>query len=138
MDSRQAFKFAFIARCIEQKLTTSETLHRAKAACDMFEKSANDTVDSVVGAFTRPVNAAVDAGRSILPYALAAPPLLGGAAAYTLNRATDSDEVDIADVKRRELTDTYARMTDQLRRKHELRQFKSQRQSGNQNRPVTL
>lgn len=138
MDSRQAFKFAFIARCIEQKLTASETLQRAKSACDQFEKNANDTLDAVAGAITKPVNAVVEAGRAILPYAMMAPPLFGGAAAYTLNRATDSDEIDVEDVKRRELADTYSRMSAQLNRQHELRQFKRQRQSGRSQRPVTL
>lgn len=53
---------------------------------------------------------------------------LGGGAAYLTNKATDTDDADVDEYKQTELMDTYKRMAEQLRRKRELRDYKSDRQ----------
>lgn len=133
MDDRQAFKFAFLSRCLEDGLSPEESLLRAKTANDRFTKVAEIPFLSEAGVAAKGIaNAAKSTLGYAVPMALMAPPLAGGAAAYVLNKATDADDVDTADIKRRELADAYMRMATQLSRQKALRDYKAQRQAPRQ------
>lgn len=108
MDPREAFKIGFMARCIEEGLSQEKT-------AELMEKAA--------------MGGLVDAGKAVLypaaALALAAPPTLGGLAAYFKNKATDSDASEIEEIQQQEQADTYRRMADQLRRAKALRERKA-------------
>lgn len=114
MTPREAFRFGFLARCVESNLTPEQTHELAKTAFDVLEKQA-----------MQPVQAMVDAAKAVgypaAALALAAPPALGGLAAYFSNKATDIDDDDVESIKRQELISQYRRMTDQLNRAKRLR-----------------
>ena len=63
-----------------------------------------------------------------LPLAIAAPPILGGLAGYGAAKATDIDDVDIDEVKERELADEYRRQTEKLLRQRAVRDYAKARQ----------
>jgi len=121
MHPKEAFKIGFLARCVEEGLSPEETHSRVKAASACFTKRASgfglkDTVDAFKGV--------------TIPTALALgglPILAGGGAAYFANKATDTDATDIKEIKDKELTETYRRMADQLRRQRKLRDYKAER-----------
>jgi len=135
MQPHEAFKLGFLARCVEEGFTPEQTVSLAKKAEDMFVKNA--FVAEISRQLTDPVKNTADAARSVvglgsslLPYGLAVaaiPPAVGALAAYAKNKATDvgEDEVDL--VKKRELIDTYSRMSDELKRQKERQDYKQQR-----------
>lgn len=113
MEPREAFKIGFMARCIEEGLSQEKT-------AELMEKAGNGLVD---------------AGKAVLypaaALALAAPPTLGGLAAYFKNKTMDSDANEVEEVKQQEMADSYRRMADQLRRARALRERKaSKKRSG--------
>jgi len=119
MHPKEAFKIGFLARCAEEGASPEETHVRAKVAADWFAKQAfglKDTVEAVKG-----VSIPAMLGLGSLPI------LAGGGAAYFANKATDTDATDIKEIKNKELTDTYRRMADQLRRQRKLRDYKAER-----------
>jgi hypothetical protein len=117
MTPQEAFRLGFLARCVENKLTPEQTHELAKTAFDVLEKQA-------VQPFQAVVDAAKAVGYPTLALGLAAPPAVGGLAAYFNNKATDIDEDDVESIKRQELISQYRRMTDQLNRASELRKLK--------------
>ena len=119
MDPREAFKIGFMARCIEEGLSQEKT-------AELVEKAAEGTISGLV-----------DAGKAVTyPLALAAlaaPPTIGGLAAYFNNRALDtSDQGDVEEIKQRELTESYRRMAEQLRQTKALRDRKAKRKRSGQ------
>jgi hypothetical protein len=111
MDPREAFKIGFMARCIEEGLSQEKT-------AELMEKAAD-------GGLTGLVNAAKAVAYPAAALALAAPPTLGGLAAYFKNKATDSDASEIEEIQQQEQAETYRRMADQLRRAKALRERKA-------------
>lgn len=107
MDPREAFKIGFMARCIEEGLSQEKT-------AELMEKAGNGLVD-----------AAKAVAYPAAALALAAPPTLGGLAAYFKNKATDSDASEIEEIQQQEQAETYRRMADQLRRAKALRERKA-------------
>lgn len=134
---QEAFKLGFLARCVEEGLSPEQTHNLAKQAADCFNKSASLPIP--FGDFlSNPFKATIDTGKSTVDLAkstiplamlgLAAPPAIGGLAAYMSNKATDVDDAAaVEDVKKQELIDTYKRMAQQLNRQQQLRQYKQDR-----------
>ena len=114
MHPREAFKIGFLARCVEIGLTPEATNKLVKSAGDCFNKQA------WVGDLAK-------AGVTAALAAAAAPIALGGGAAYFANQATDTDATDIDEIKKRELVETYRRMSDQLQRQKKLQNYKADR-----------
>jgi len=139
MQPREAFKLGFLARCVEEGLSPQQTCALAKTAAACLEKQSDGEMAPTLSGwitrnFTDPIKSTAettksvaDAGRSLLPWlgaAAAAPPVLGGLTAYLKNKATDRGEDLVEETKQQELTDTYRRMADQLRRSRQLRDYK--------------
>lgn len=119
MEPREAFKIGFMSRCIEEGLSQEKT-------AELIEKTANSTLSGLVeGAKAVMYPAAA--------LALAAPPTLGGLAAYFNNKAVDTaDEGDVDEVKKKELRESYRRMAEQLRQSKGLRERKASRKRSGQ------
>lgn len=136
---QEAFKIGFLARCVEEGLSPEQTHNLAKQAADCFNKQAEGSSLIPFGSFisnpfkatTDTAKSTIDLAKSTVPLAmmaLAAPPAIGGLAAYMSNKATDVDDAAaVEDVKKQELIDTYRRMAQQLNRKQQLRQYKQDR-----------
>ncbi len=127
MNDREAFKVAFLSRCVEENMAPEEMLSLVKAAT---EKAA--FLGTVVGK-------GMDAAKMVLgkvlgagvPTAILAPPIVGGLAGYGLARATDIDDVDIAEIRDKELLEEYQKQTDALRRTRATRDYqKARKQTG--------
>lgn len=113
MEPREAFKIGFMARCVEEGLSQEKT-------AELMEKAA-----------IQPVQALVDGLKAVMvpagALALAAPPTIGGLAAYFNNAAADTDdEGDIEEIKQKELTSAYRRMATQLQQGKLLRARKAE------------
>lgn len=118
LTSREAFKLGFLARCAEEGLSADQIAGRVKAAADKFA--------SFLGGVTGGLGSAAGSVLSTgVPLALIAPAALGGVAGYGLSRMTDIDDTDVAEVKNRELLDTYAQETAKLRRQKAVRDYKA-------------
>jgi len=129
---QEAFKLGFLARCVEEGLSPEQTHNLAKQAADCFSKQAFiDFFRNPLKATTDTAKSTIDLVKSTVPLAmmgLAAPPAIGGLAAYLSNKATDvDDDAAVEDVKKQELIDTYRRMSQQLNRQQQLRQYKKDR-----------
>ena len=124
LTAMEAFKCGFLARCVEDRLTSEQILTTVKRAADLLEKQAG-IIDKAVDIGQGAVGGAFNYG---VPLALAAPPLLGGLAGLSLAKATDIDDTDVADVKDRELLDEYRRQSGKLRRQKAIREYAKARQ----------
>jgi hypothetical protein len=113
MEPREAFKVGFIARCVEEGLSTEKT-------AELMEKAAEG------GLLSTGLQALKDLSYPAMGLALAAPPAAGGLAAYFANRATDTDADDVEEIKQKELIDSYKRMSRQLGRNKRLRKRKAE------------
>ncbi len=117
MEPREAFKIGFMARCVEEGLSQEKI-------AKLIEKSA-----SLEGL----VEGAKAVAYPAAALALAAPPTLGGLAAYFNNKAVDTaDEGDVDEVKKKELRDSYRRMAEQLKQSKRLRERKASRKRSGQ------
>jgi len=120
MQPREAFRIGFLARCVEEGLSPEDTRRLTKSAASLFTKEAVVTLRGLV-------EAAKGVGYPTLAAAATAPPAIGGLTAYLNNSAQDVDATDIDEIKQRELAQIYRRMSEQLRRKQQLRQTEAQR-----------
>lgn len=149
MQPQEAFKLGFLARCIEEGLSSEQTQQLAKQAADCFEKQAIEKAGVNLFGIPipsfNPIKATADTTKSIADAtksvadvakgtwplwlaALSAPPAAGATAAYLANTALDSDEDAVVDeVKQTELAESYNRMAEQLRRQKQLREYKQKR-----------
>ena len=118
MEPREAFKIGFLSRCVEEGLSQEKT-------AELIEKASGTLGDLF------------DAAKGVVypatAVALAAPPTLGGLAAYFNNKAVDTaDEGDIEQIKQRELIDSYRRMARQLKSSRKVRERKASRKRSGQ------
>lgn len=142
MQPREAFKLGFLARCVEERLSPAQTQALMKQAAANLEKVSFSywSLLNPLNIYRQLAGAAgrtADSGRKIVDLAkgsmplvaatMAVPPALGGLAAYAVNKATDTDATDVEEAKQQELTDTYRRMADELRRQKSLREYKAKR-----------
>ena len=111
MNSQEALKLGFLARCVESGMSSEETHKLIKVAHSCFTKKG----------FSSIIDTARSAAVPALAAALIAPPALGGMSAYLVNKATDADANDVEEIKRKELVRAYRRMADQLRRHKKIR-----------------
>lgn len=135
MQKHEAFKLGFLARCVEEGLSPEQTYGLAKQAeGEGWLPGPNWLAKQIFG----PVQTAAETGKSVadlakstlLPLgalAVGVPASAGALAAYLQNNATDVDGNDVNDAKRQELLETYRRMSDQLKRTKELRDYKQTR-----------
>lgn len=119
LDSRDSFKVAFLARCVEDNLTPEQMLVRIKEA---QEKIA--FVGNALGKLVDVGRGVVDAGLGWgIPLALAAPPFIGAVSGAALAKGTDIDDRDVADIKDQEVIDEYQRQSALLRRQRAARDY---------------
>ena len=129
MTKRQLFKCAFIARCIDQGITApGEIAQRAESLCKQAAEGGGNsgilpyflgdalarTLSGIGGAAK---DTAEGAWNILGPAAIAAPPVIGGAAGYVLSKARDTTDFDAEEAKKRELIDEYKRQSGRLRRR---------------------
>ena len=110
LDSKQRFKAAFIARCIEEGHATPEAvLERVKMA---REKIA--FVDKALG------------GAALLGAAAVGVPTLGGfMAGSAAGKLRGINDINLDEIKRQELIDELRRQTDRLQQHNQARQSQS-------------
>jgi hypothetical protein len=135
---QEAFKFGFLARCVEERLAPEDMLAAVKVANDMLEKRANifpavgAAVSGGFGLGTKALDVARTAGESAMTYgaplALFGPPAAGAAAGYGLAKLTDIDDTDVDEVKRQETIDELKLQADRLRRQKAVRDYQRLRQ----------
>lgn len=114
MTPKEAFRLGFLTRCAEMSLSSEETNKLAKRASDLFlTKTAGPIADTVKSV-----------GWPLMLAGLSAPVLAGSGAAYFQNKALDTDEADIDEIKKKELIETYQRMSEQLARKRRIREVR--------------
>tara|TARA_R110002051_G_scaffold61354_5_gene112580 strand:+ start:53989 stop:54312 length:324 start_codon:yes stop_codon:yes gene_type:complete len=99
-----------MARCVEERLSSEKT-------AELMQKAGEAGI----------LDLAKSLGFGAAGLALAAPPAIGGLAAYFSNKATDSDASDIEEIKQKELVDSYRRMSAQLTRAKKLRDGRADR-----------
>src|SRR6185312_15461166 len=121
MDTAQAFRFGFLARCAEEGLAPDQALARAKSALALV-KQANGAglAGRALGMLGPALTGAKDTAMTVFPWIVGGgavtAAMLGAAAA----KAQDAD-FDPSEAKRQELIDTLNFHTDQLRRRQLLR-----------------
>ena len=130
LGSRDAFKVGFLARCVEDGLTTPAQIHeRVKVALDKFAgllDMAGSAAKGVVGGATGLVAPALKYGTL---GALVAPPIAGGLAGFGLSKALDVSDDDVEDVKKRELIDELQQQAQRVSREKQIRDYRGQRKN---------
>lgn len=128
MNDRESFKFNFMARCIDNGLTTpAEMLTAVKQASASLEKKSDEggigeyLTLGALGHGLKGIGEGVGhIGSTMLswgiPLALAAPPVAGAVAGHLMAKSQDVDDFDVDDAKNEELIDTYGREAAKLRR----------------------
>ena len=126
MTPQEAFKFGFFARCAAEGLDEQQTY-------ELTEKIAGGPLLPALAAsaaapfIASSVMSQVPNPLPLLAGALAIPPAVGGGLAYMKNTMVDPNGGNTANVRNQELIDTYARLTDQLKRQSESREFQKKR-----------
>jgi len=124
LDARQAFKAAFISRCIEEGHTTPEQiLGQVKQA----QEKQGGVYDVGKDIWSGAKGVAGTASKFLIPLALAGPPILGGTAGYMAGRAGDIDDTDVAEAKNREILEELRRQTERLRQRQKAKAYRAQR-----------
>jgi hypothetical protein len=114
LTSRQAFKVAFLHRCVDQGLSTQEIRAVVKQAAERLEKVALlDVVKWLTGMGSDVGHTGLDLAKTLavpaVGAALLAPPALGLAGGYAASKLTDVSDADPADIKLQEKKDAYRR-----------------------------
>ena len=130
---KEAFKIGFLSRCVEDGLSLEQAHDRVKMATDLLQKQAG--VGEVISKTLELPGKALDMAKPVLgaglnwgiPLALAAPPILGGVAGYTLGKMGDVDDTDVDEIKKRELIESYKRHANALKRAKKVRDYQAKR-----------
>ena len=117
LDSKTAFKVAFLRRCAEQGFTREETHEVVKQALEHVKEGG------VLGdALRAPFGIARDLASKLtgvgLTAALIAPPAVGYGIGRAIPMLTDIEDQDVKEMKKRQLIDEYRRLANELTRKH--------------------
>jgi hypothetical protein len=132
MDARSAFKFGFVARCLNQGMTPAQIATFAKEAADRLEKRAGlgallsgaaEVGKDVAGKAIDLAKPAV-AGAGLM--AAVAPPILGAAGGHALGRLTDFDEREPEEVAQATVINELRQQTEQLQRLRRMRALAAQ------------
>ena len=124
MDAREAFKFGFLARCIDAGYTTPAEIHQAIKTA-MVKSAGGLGLGDVAKGIGELGSSALGWG---IPLALAAPPVAGYMAGNLAAKATDVDDYDTDEAKRQELVDEYKRQAARTRRQGLVRKYQQARQ----------
>ena len=134
LSAREAFKVGFLSRCVEEGLSLEEAQQRVKMALDKqagladIGKAAIGLPGAAIGAASNVVSSVAKPLLSYgIPFALAAPPIAGGLAGYSLAKITDTDDQDPDEIKKQELVDEYRRQTARLNRERQMREYRDKR-----------
>lgn len=112
---REAFKYGFMARCLEQGHDLDGIEQQVKLA--MVKLAGwSDLLTKPLGLAGKAATGLGSGAWAAIPALAAAPPILGGMAGYALARGTDVNERDVKEVQKDELTDEYRRQTELLHR----------------------
>jgi len=125
MDDRQAFKFGFMLKCIDNGLTTPgemlTAVKQAEAALDAPVKQAEGPMSMLGSAWNGATGLANTALSWGIPLALAAPPLLGAGIGHLAAKAQDISDQDVDEAKNNELIEAYGREAARSRREGVIR-----------------
>jgi hypothetical protein len=135
MDSKEAFKLGFLSRCVEEGLPP--------AKINSMVKQADYLIKAGILSLFSPVEAGKMAGKAtgaaaknlaipLIGLTLAAPPTAGALSAYLINKATDEDDLNIADLRNMELANEYANMTARLNAGIKLKQLNKNKKNRGQ------
>lgn len=127
LDERTAFKFGFLACCADAGLSPREAYELVKSATEKQSFEIPIVSDVVRGGVDVTKSLAGALSTYGLPALLAAPPVAGGAIGYGLAKMTDMDDVDVGEVKKRELIEEYRRQQHRLLRSRAARDYRQQR-----------
>lgn len=136
MDDRQAFKFAFLSRCVENGLSFDEMTDVAEKAAQAVPAAAALAAGAAApGLLSRGWDKLMGATGTAAPYAigglLAAPPLIGAAGGMGLAKLMNGSEGNVADIQDQEVIDEYRRQAARLRREKSVRDYAAaRRQTG--------
>jgi len=125
LTEKEAFALGFVQRCVADGLSPTQIADRVKQAEDVIQ-SALHMAEKRAGLIDGTANALGNMASTAIPFALAAPPIVGGLGGYALSRATDVDDTDVEDIKTNEIIDTYRAEAEKLRRAKQLRASKAQ------------
>lgn len=123
MNAREAFKVGFLSRCVEEGLGPEQICQRIKSASEKLALFSD-----ITGALKNVMDAGTGAAKTGLPFLLAAPPIAGAAVGYAGAKATDLDDVDVTEIKKREVVEEYRRQIERLNRARQIREYRRQRQ----------
>ena len=129
---RQAFKFGFLARCVEAGMEMDEIRKHAKEATDKLavelpgEKLVSTMAGTVTGKLLDFASAAI---VPTIALGAVAPPILGGVGGYGLARLTGVDEQDVENLKAREEVEAYRQEAENLRRLRTIRRYQQSRRA---------
>ena len=121
MTPQEAFKLGFLARCVEENLSQEK----------IAEAALNLAALKTASAFGEISDTATDLGKGLFGAALAAPPAAGAIAAYFANKASDPTELDVEEIRKRELLDEYRRAAQKLEQQNLRRAYKQKRKPAN-------
>jgi enoyl-CoA hydratase/carnithine racemase len=116
MTPQEAFKLGFLARCVEENFSQE----KIAVLSDRLSKEANEILDTIT-----------DVGKFGLGTALAAPPLAGMLTSYLANKVSEPTELDVNEIRQRELLDEYRRSAQKLEHQRARRAFKQQANKNN-------
>lgn len=119
LDSKTAFKVAFLKKCAEEGLTLEETHEVVKQALSRSKTAALSDLA------VKPYNVLWDIAKNVggklgtvgLTAAIAGPPILGYAAGATIPKLTDVEDQDVREMKQRQLIEEYHRLSRDMEQK---------------------
>jgi len=116
LNDREAFKAGFLKHCADEGLSLPESLALVKQASSELEKMSFLGLDGTIGKI---VDIARDLTKTVgsyaVPMALLGPPAVGVGAAATYAAATDTDETDVANTRKKELAEVYREQAKKIR-----------------------
>lgn len=121
MTPQEAFKLGFLARCVEENLSQEKI---AEAALGLANLKTAGVGQELLDTFT-------DLGKGLVGAAIVAPPAAGVLTSYLANKASDPTELDVEEIRKRELLDEYRRAAQKLEQKNLSRMYKQKRKSSN-------
>lgn len=121
---REAFKYGFLARCLENGQDLAGAHAQVKVALDKLASLGSIISSPLDTGWSALKDMGTAAWALGVPAALAAPPLVGGALGYGASKLTDVDDRDVKTIKNDELEDEYRRQTALLRRVKQMRDAK--------------
>lgn len=121
MTPQEAFKLGFLARCVEENLSQEKIAEAALGLANL----------KIAGMGQEFLDTVTDLGKGAVGVALAAPPAAGALTAYLASKASDPTELDVEEIRKRELLDEYRRAAQKLEQQNLSRLYKQKRKTSN-------